>query len=193
MHWSKCQRLSLAAESKSERTSTRPTVKRQNDDGMEILYLLCSILSTFFTSLALSLLLPFRTLLGHRCPSRASSSSSSSDAVSFYEGTVWHDRRRPVRHTFTYPVRYALFDLDHAPHAPSDHLSAAEARRVAETNGPVYTSFNLSPKRLKIVNSNALIRQFYLLTIEQICLKNCFFEQNLRNIYFYFFYFVLEF
>ncbi|XP_052291497.1 uncharacterized protein LOC102609914 isoform X2 [Citrus sinensis] len=103
---------------------------------MEIMYLLCSILSTAFTSLALSLLLPFRTLLRRRCPPRASSSYSS-DPVSLYEGTVWHDRRRPVRHSFKYPVRYALFDLDHAPQAPPDHLSAGEARRVAETNGPV--------------------------------------------------------
>ncbi|KAH9749465.1 hypothetical protein KPL70_005394 [Citrus sinensis] len=100
------------------------------------MYLLCSILSTAFTSLALSLLLPFRTLLRRRCPPRASSSYSS-DPVSLYEGTVWHDRRRPVRHSFKYPVRYALFDLDHAPQAPPDHLSAGEARRVAETNGPV--------------------------------------------------------
>ncbi|OMO65716.1 hypothetical protein COLO4_31053 [Corchorus olitorius] len=53
------------------------------------------------------------------------------------KGTVWHERRRPVRHSFRYSVRYALFDLDHAPHAPADHLSANEARRIAETTGPV--------------------------------------------------------
>ncbi|XP_044495023.1 uncharacterized protein LOC123217975 isoform X1 [Mangifera indica] len=106
---------------------------------MEALYLLCSILSTFFTSLALSLLLSARTLFHRFYSPRASSSSSTaaSDAVFLYEGTVWHERRCPVRHSFKYPVRYALFDLDHAFRAPSDHLSAGEARRVAETNGPV--------------------------------------------------------
>ncbi|KAJ4703877.1 DUF1365 domain-containing protein [Melia azedarach] len=103
---------------------------------MEILYLLCSFLSTLFTSLALSLLLPFRTLLRRLCPSRASSSCSS-DPVSYYEGTVWHERRCPVRHSFKYSVRYALIDLDQALQAPPDHLSAGEARRIAETNGPV--------------------------------------------------------
>ncbi|KAJ0017095.1 hypothetical protein Pint_09951 [Pistacia integerrima] len=106
---------------------------------MEAFYLLCSILSTFFTSLALSLLLPFRTVFRLLHPPLTSPSSAAdvSDSVSLYEGTVWHERRRPVRHSFKYPVRYALFDLDHALHAPPDHLSAGEARRVAETNGPV--------------------------------------------------------
>ncbi|KAK9267874.1 hypothetical protein L1049_010311 [Liquidambar formosana] len=100
---------------------------------MEALYLLCSILSTFFTSLTLSLLLPFRFLLRWRCSSRAA--VNGAEAVTFYEGNVWHERRRPVHHSFRYAVRYALIELDHAP---PDHLSAEEARRVAETNGPVF-------------------------------------------------------
>nr|POE50002.1 hypothetical protein CFP56_33344 [Quercus suber] len=49
-------------------------------------------------------------------------------------GTVWHERRRPVRHSFQYPVRYALYNLDHAP---PDHLSADQARQIASTNGQV--------------------------------------------------------
>lgn len=98
---------------------------------MEALDLLFSITSTFFTSLALSLILVFRTLF-----TRRPSSTTPSNAVSLYQGTVWHERRRPVHHSFRYSVRYALFDLDHA-HAPPDHLSADEARQVAQTTGPV--------------------------------------------------------
>ncbi|KAK8641985.1 hypothetical protein V6N13_011351 [Hibiscus sabdariffa] len=105
---------------------------------MEILYLLCSIISTFFTSLALSLLLPFRFLLTrHRLPPPPLSTTQV-EAVSLYEGTVWHERRRPVRHSFRYSVRYALFDLEHAPNTPPDHLSADEARKFTKTDGPVF-------------------------------------------------------
>ncbi|KAK6268474.1 hypothetical protein QUC31_012634 [Theobroma cacao] len=104
---------------------------------MEIFYLFCSILSAFFTSLAFSLLLPFRFLLPRqRRPPPLS--TTANEHVSLYEGTVWHERRRPVRHSFRYSVRYALFDLDNAPKAPPDHLSANEARRIAETTGPVF-------------------------------------------------------
>ncbi|GLT59863.1 hypothetical protein SLA2020_326600 [Shorea laevis] len=108
---------------------------------MEVIYLLCSILSTFVTSLALSLFLPFQILITRRRSSPSTSSSSTNsqlEPVSLYEGTVWHERRRPVRHSFRYSVRYALFDLDHSLNAPPDHLSANEARRVAETTGPVF-------------------------------------------------------
>ncbi|KAF9672536.1 hypothetical protein SADUNF_Sadunf11G0052400 [Salix dunnii] len=99
---------------------------------MEALYLLFSIISTFFTSITLSILLVIRTFL-----TRRPSSTISSNAVSLYQGTVWHERRRPVHHSFRYSVRYALFDLDQT-HAPPDHLSADEARRVAQTTGPVF-------------------------------------------------------
>lgn len=102
---------------------------------MEIFYLLCSILSTSFTSLILSLLLPFRCL--YRRIFAAWASDDAENFVELYEGTVWHERRRPVHHSFRYAVRYAFIDLDNAPHAPADHLSADDARRVAKTNGPV--------------------------------------------------------
>jgi DUF1365 family protein len=115
---------------------------------MELFYLLCSILSTFFTSLALSLFLPFHFILTRLHPSRATviTATSSPDGttepiiphVSLYQGTVWHERRRPVHHSFNYSVRYALFDLDYAPNAPPDHFSADRARQIAETNGPVF-------------------------------------------------------
>ncbi|PIN04063.1 hypothetical protein CDL12_23410 [Handroanthus impetiginosus] len=103
---------------------------------MEILYLICSILSTTITSFFLSLLLPFRYLL-HRI-SGVRASTKALDFVALYQGTVWHERRRPVYHSFRYPVRYALIDLDAAPRAPPNHLSAKEARRFAKTNGPVF-------------------------------------------------------
>ncbi|KAJ4824591.1 hypothetical protein Tsubulata_007144 [Turnera subulata] len=106
---------------------------------MEVVYLLSSIITTSITSLALSTLLLLRTLLTRFRSSPPSTSSSSAAAISLYEGTVWHERRRPVHHSFRYNVRYALYDLDQALlHAPPDHLSADEARRVSQTNGPVF-------------------------------------------------------
>ncbi|KAG7593379.1 hypothetical protein ISN45_Aa01g021830 [Arabidopsis thaliana x Arabidopsis arenosa] len=101
---------------------------------MELLYLLGSIIYTSTTSIFFSLLLPFRFLLHRLLPSRAAVDPN----VSFYEGTVWHDRLRPVRHSFRYSVRYALFDLDKAITTPPDHLSADEARRVSHTTGPIF-------------------------------------------------------
>ncbi|KAA8514911.1 hypothetical protein F0562_018090 [Nyssa sinensis] len=103
---------------------------------MEALCLLCSILSTSLTSLTLSLLLPFRSFLRRFFASPAA--APSAEPVSLFQGTVWHERRRPVRHSFRYSVRYALIDLDRTPYAIPNHLSAHEARRVAKSNGPVF-------------------------------------------------------
>ncbi|XP_047165818.1 uncharacterized protein LOC124835014 [Vigna umbellata] len=107
---------------------------------MEIFYLLCSIVSTCLTSLLLSLILAFNTLLRRRESARAASSLSSDEdeSVSLYEGTVWHQRRHPVNHSFQYRVRYAFIDLDCASHAPHDHLSPDEARQITDTNGPIF-------------------------------------------------------
>lgn len=106
---------------------------------MEILYLLCSIVYTSLTSFTLSLLLPFHALLRRRSSARASASPSidGAEPISLYEGTVWHQRRHPVHHSFHYPVRYALIDIERAPHAPPNHLSADEARQITDTNGPM--------------------------------------------------------
>lgn len=106
---------------------------------MEILYLLCSIVYTSFTSLILSLILPFQALLRRQRSLRAASSfpSDGTEPVTLYEGTVWHQRRHPVTHSFQYTVRYALIDLDRASHAPSNHLSPDEARKITDTNGPM--------------------------------------------------------
>ncbi|KAL3813474.1 hypothetical protein ACJIZ3_014742 [Penstemon smallii] len=100
---------------------------------MELLYLICSILSTAVTSLLLSLLLPCRYIIRRICTTRA-----TDDSLVLYEGTVWHERRRPVHHSFHYSVRYALIDLDAAPHAPPNHLSPDAIRHISKTNGPVF-------------------------------------------------------
>lgn len=105
---------------------------------MELLYLLFSILSTTITSSFLSLLLPFRYLLQRIFSPRGTLDLQNS--IALYQGTVWHERRRPVHHSFRYSVRYALIDLDSAPHAPPNHLSANDARTISKTNGPVYFS-----------------------------------------------------
>lgn len=101
---------------------------------MEALHLWCSIISTFFTTLVLSLVLPLSSLL-RRC---SRSHSFSEPASTVYQGTVWHERRRPVRHSFKYTVRYALIDLDRAARPPPDHLSADHCRSIAQTDGPVF-------------------------------------------------------
>lgn len=105
---------------------------------MELVYLLCSILSTSVTSFVLSIFFLFRLLLrrlGFRLAGAGAGAGEGS--VSLYEGTVWHERRRPVHHSFRYPVRYALIDLDRSSNPPSDHFSADEARRISGTTGSV--------------------------------------------------------
>ncbi|GAB2226284.1 hypothetical protein Droror1_Dr00022085 [Drosera rotundifolia] len=104
---------------------------------MELLYLLCAIIRTSFTSSLLSLILLLHSLLRRLLPATTAAASSSS--VVFFEGIVWHERRRPVHHSFRYRARYALFDLDAVPsNAPPDHFSADQARKFADTNGPVF-------------------------------------------------------
>ncbi|KAF3449944.1 hypothetical protein FNV43_RR06023 [Rhamnella rubrinervis] len=108
---------------------------------MEALYLLCSIVTTSLASLSLSFFLLLCTLLRRfflsARPQPHLSPSNFPEPVSLFQGTVWHERRRPVHHSFRYTVSYALFDLDHPDHAPPDHLSANEARGIAGTAGPV--------------------------------------------------------
>ncbi|KAG6539037.1 hypothetical protein ZIOFF_004189 [Zingiber officinale] len=101
---------------------------------MEVVYLLCSAISTFLTSSLLSLALAIRSI--PLCFSCLRFHCDRNAAVLLYEGRVRHARRRPVKHAFEYSVRYALIDLDGAPH-PS-HLSAERAREIARTNGPVF-------------------------------------------------------
>ncbi|KAK1309169.1 hypothetical protein QJS10_CPA09g00644 [Acorus calamus] len=102
---------------------------------MEAVYLICSLASTSIRSTVQSLILAVRSLLLLRSPT-TTHDDDGEGPVRLYEGHVRHVRTAPARHAFTYPVRYALLDLDVA--APSKgHVSADEARRVATTDGPV--------------------------------------------------------
>lgn len=59
----------------------------------------------------------------------------------FYEGVVKHLRKQPKEHRFSYQVRMAVVDLDNAPswwkRSKNENMTAAEARRLAGTAGPV--------------------------------------------------------
>ena len=67
----------------------------------------------------------------------------SHEGVSFFLGSVVHERTRPIRNTFTYPLRFAVVDLDSPPGwftgsgQAGDHLTAVEARARCGTNGRV--------------------------------------------------------
>ncbi|KAK6146341.1 hypothetical protein DH2020_020210 [Rehmannia glutinosa] len=104
---------------------------------MSPLFLLCYITYTTFTSIIFSLLLAFR-LLCRRVSAPAGGPNEKGNIVALYEGTVFHQRRHPVRNSFRLPARYALIDLNRPPYAPPNYLSADDARRVAKTNGPVF-------------------------------------------------------
>ncbi|GAU44784.1 hypothetical protein TSUD_382820 [Trifolium subterraneum] len=106
---------------------------------MQLLYFLCSIVYTSITTLVLSFIIPFQALLHGLIFSRVTSSSSDDGAepISLYEGIVYHQRRHPIPHSFKYQFRYALIDLDRVPHAPPNHLSPDEARKITDTNGPM--------------------------------------------------------
>ena len=108
------------------------------------LHMLCALLYEFV--LAMLLLVAHGIPLFCRVALRAifgrgsgdSGSSSDGGACTFYEGTVWHTRKAPVKNSFTYPARYCLVDLDAAQPPPvwcawllADRLSADEARRFA--------------------------------------------------------------
>eukprot|EP00898_Chlorokybus_atmophyticus_P002650 jgi/Chlat1/3386/Chrsp23S03730 len=62
-------------------------------------------------------------------------------AVEYYAGLVRHDRRKPVKHAFSYRVRFAVVDLDAARAddwaAATGHMQADQARKLAGTAGPV--------------------------------------------------------
>lgn len=100
----------------------------------QLVALLCDIASAFWSALSQSLFLAFRLL--------TTQNARPADAaeVAFYEGKVWHERRKPVLHRFEYNVRYALVNLDRPPswYAASHHMTASEARSIAATSGPVY-------------------------------------------------------
>jgi hypothetical protein len=127
----------------------------------QLFALLCDIASTFCSSLVRSLSLAIRLISQRTTHAHA--------GVEFYEGKVWHERRRPVVHRFEYDVRYAVVDLDTPPpwFAASHHMSASEARSIAATAGPVEFS-RLMPLRCLY----SLQKMILLLIIVEMCLKN---------------------
>ncbi|KAL8103375.1 hypothetical protein AgCh_027804 [Apium graveolens] len=99
------------------------------------LVVFCYFIYTSITSFILSIVLLIRYTLSQFY---TFFSSRVDDAISLYEGTVIHERRHPVTHSFKTPVRFALIDLDCSSYIPPNHLSAQEARSIAGTNGPVH-------------------------------------------------------
>lgn len=61
--------------------------------------------------------------------------------ATFWEGDVYHIRRKPARNQLRYRIRLALVDLDASPgwfqEQAADHLSAGDARELAGTSGRV--------------------------------------------------------
>mmetsp|Transcript_14170 Transcript_14170/g.35836 ORF Transcript_14170/g.35836 Transcript_14170/m.35836 type:complete len:165 (-) Transcript_14170:1666-2160(-) len=62
----------------------------------------------------------------------------------FYQGTVYHQRRQPITHSFQYKVRMAWIDLDYPPESWSRKrvagdlsLTANQVRAKLSTNGSV--------------------------------------------------------
>ncbi|KAG0565517.1 hypothetical protein M758_8G191400 [Ceratodon purpureus] len=107
----------------------------------QLFALLCDIASTFCSSLVRSLFLAIRLLFQWTMNVRLGEGGARrAGEVEFYEGKVWHERRKPVVHRFEYNVRYALVNLDMAPSwfDASHHMRACEARAIAATSGPVH-------------------------------------------------------
>ena len=74
-----------------------------------------------------------------------------SDGCAFYEGTVWHSRRAPVRNAFSYALRTCVVDLC-APPAwwgrsgqARNHMTADEARAFAGVGGDWGVSLLVTP------------------------------------------------
>ncbi|KAL2244427.1 UNVERIFIED_CONTAM: hypothetical protein Sindi_2710900 [Sesamum indicum] len=112
---------------------------------MTPIYLVCYIVYTIFTSTILSIPLALRCLIRRISPLRAT--KQIQNIVALYEGTVRHERRHPVHHSFRFRARYALIDLDRPPYSPPNFLSAEDARSAAKTNGPV-VGYERSPVNL---------------------------------------------
>jgi DUF1365 family protein len=82
--------------------------------------------------------------------------SSSSNAwggiiTSFYQGTVYHIRHKPVIHTFRYPLHFAVVDLDEAPYLFGCHhvapAPATTARMIHPTPNNLNTKLQHPPDR----------------------------------------------
>eukprot|EP00967_Tisochrysis_lutea_P001782 scaffold2263_cov33-Tisochrysis_lutea.AAC.2 len=103
--------------------------------------MLCSLLGCVLLSLLRALFEAVR--LGLRHTLGASTAADERPACDFYEGVVEHTRTKPVVHSFRYPVRYCVLDLDH-PRPPAccadqlaDRLTADQARQESGCDGKV--------------------------------------------------------
>ena len=105
--------------------------------------LMLDLTSTICVTLLRSLLLAVRLLLPSSCTKKSSAKAAAEEErtgeVVFYEGKVWHQRRKPVVHEFEYNVRYALVNLDRPPSwfTATHHMQSSQARSIAATTGPV--------------------------------------------------------
>ena len=111
--------------------------------------LMLDLASTICVTLLRSLLLAVRLLLPSSCTKTSSATAAAAEEeeedrtgtgeVVFYEGKVWHQRRKPVVHEFEYNVRYALVNLDGPPSwfTATHHMQSSQARSIAGTTGPV--------------------------------------------------------
>eukprot|EP01018_Ginkgo_biloba_P030873 Gb_15318 [translate_table: standard] len=118
--------------------------------GMELIYLVGSMIRAVGLSLVLSLHLFKRILFNSKQPTCSKPEGDNivvgkedEGGLMLYEGKVWHERRRPVVHSFEYNVRYALINLDHPPPwllpvIRKHHMDADQVRSIAGTAGPVY-------------------------------------------------------
>ncbi|CAL8469053.1 g8594 [Coccomyxa elongata] len=94
------------------------------------------------TSITAVLYLPYailKCLTSQKAP--ATQEQDGDGSCVFYEGTVYHVRRKPIHNAFRYPVRIAVVDLDKPPKwwhkQAADHMTANEARAFAGTDGAV--------------------------------------------------------
>lgn len=106
--------------------------------------LMLDLTSTICVTLLRSLLLAVRLLLPSSCTKTSTARAAAEEEdrtgeVVFYEGKVWHQRRKPVVHEFEYNVRYALVNLDGPPSwfTATHHMQSSQARSIAGTTGPV--------------------------------------------------------
>lgn len=156
-------------------------MKGEASSLQQVTALLWDIIATTVSSGFYSITLAFQAAIawtqrptGPSAGAALSIGGGKREAITFYQGTVWHERRSPVRHKFAYHVRYALVNLDSSP--PSflstafhHHMTASQARSLAGTTGPVYlltvpTSVGYEQNPLSV---------YYCFNDDETCLSGC--------------------
>lgn len=107
---------------------------------MELLYLIGSVFKALTISFLYTLQLLCKKLLFSKTTTNCAKEGSG---LVVYEGKVWHERRKPVVHSFEYNVRYALINLDDPPPwflpvINNHHMDSQQVRSITGTSGPVY-------------------------------------------------------